>query len=60
MLTLDPEKRMKMNDIINHKWLQCETDLTTLDNGMNNVDLSFNELTIFKEFKNLVDKVEQM
>ena len=54
MLTLDPLKRFKMNDIINHKWLQSEGDLSI------NMSCTMTELTIFKEFKNLTNKIEQM
>lgn len=59
MLTLDPEKRIKMNDIINHKWLQCDTDYNMLSN-ITDVGLNLNELAIYKDFRNLVDKIEQI
>ena len=61
MLTLDPDRRIKMHEIINHRWLQCESDLSLIaGNSGYDINLSFNELTIFKEFRNLVDKIEQM
>lgn len=58
MLTLDPEKRIKMTEIINHRWLQCENDLSLITSNISS-DMN-NEYTIFKEFRNLVDKIEQM
>ena len=54
MLTLDPLKRFRMNDIINHKWFQSEGDLSI------NMSCTITELKIFKEFRNLTNKIEQM
>ncbi len=65
MLTFDSNKRIKMSEIINHKWMNYfdnESNLNgILDSGMSdNSNLSFHNQANFQEFKNLVDKVEQM
>lgn len=54
MLTLDPDKRLKMNDIINHKWLQSESDLNSGIDEPTSADLAENESNIFKEFRKMV------
>jgi hypothetical protein len=36
MLTVDPNKRSSMNDIINHKWLKIDDDMLSNDFGILN------------------------
>jgi len=54
-----------MNQIIDHKWMKCadiESNLEGFAESVtsDNTDLSRNDPTTFQEFRNLVDKVEQM
>ncbi len=73
MLTLDPNKRFSITDIINHKWFQVDSDsfslnssvLSTTSNNNNNNNNSNNNISnddysIFQEFRCLIDKIEQM
>ncbi len=66
MLTLDPNNRLKINDIINHKWLQSDSDYNIFANNNNNNSnnkcdtFGTYEFTINNEFTNLPDKIEKM
>jgi serine/threonine protein kinase len=77
MLTVDPERRITLVDIINHKWLKFDGETTTVganSNTANNKNnqhhhalllntgeqASTNETKVYKEFRNLIDKIENM
>lgn len=62
MLNVDATKRFDINDILKHKWLKIDDESTS---GVSNKDLAFasnpNEaLKNFKDFKNLIHKIENM
>jgi hypothetical protein len=61
MLTLDPNKRFSITDIINHKWFQFESDSVSI-NSLSGTGLTNNnsDYFIYQEFRNLIDKIEQM
>ena len=61
MLTLDPNKRFSITDIINHKWFQFESDSISL-NFSSGTGFTNNNSDYFKyqEFRSLIDKIEQM
>jgi serine/threonine protein kinase len=75
MLTVDVEARFSMTDIINHKWLKFNSESTlnrnapdyllfssaaqaASENANNNEQA--NETKVYKEFRNLIDKIGHM
>jgi hypothetical protein len=76
MLTVDVDTRFTMNDIIDHKWLKFDNESTMavnrnapeflLFNSMaasengNGSNEQANETQVYKEFRNLIDKIENM
>ena len=64
MLTLDPNKRFTITDIINHKWFQQENDSVSSNfnssSSFGSNSSSTSDYSIYQEFRNLIDKIEQM
>lgn len=64
MLTLDPNKRSTITDIINHKWFQLDGESVSLNSSFNltssNMGLNNTDYSIYQEFRNLIVKIEQM
>ena len=64
MLTIDPNKRFSITDIINHKWFQFESDSVPFSNltlsGTGIPNSSTSDYSIYQEFRSLIDKIEQM
>ena len=86
MLTVDVEKRLNMSEIINHKWLKFDSDLSGSSNFSNRNTNTVNALfsspatltskaaattakssesspldtQVYKEFRNLIDRIETM
>lgn len=62
MLTVDPIKRVSMNEIINHKWLRTDNEnlINPIGENLNDEQKEIEENLVYKEFRNLIDKIENM
>lgn len=63
MLTVDPSKRLDLDGIINHAWIKSDNELS-----LNSVNYFFGKNennkdekeTMYQDFRNLIDKIENM